>query len=98
MLFKLVHQKWGQRAYFHAIVPQSATYLYRKPGSIEKKPHLFVRALVTRKILRSKDAQCNSQPRIQVLSPFPPLSSRIETLVGPGHVTACDIKFSIGVG
>ena len=28
-----------------------------------------------------------AQPRSQALSPFPPLSSRIETLVGPGHVS-----------
>ena len=27
------------------------------------------------------------QPRSQSLSPFPPWSSRIETLVGPGHVS-----------
>ena len=51
----------GHRAHFHAIVLQSATYLCRKPGRIEKKPpfclcasaYRALRALITRKILRN---------------------------------------------
>ena len=40
MLFKLVYQKMGVTVLsFQAIVPQRATYLCRKPGSIEKSRH-----------------------------------------------------------
>ncbi len=37
-------------------------FLSREPSRIEKSRHfVYVRALITRKILRSKDAQCNTR-------------------------------------
>ena len=57
----------GHRADFQAVVPQSSTYLCRKPGSIEKSNHFvcecanhMLLVLFARIILLSKDVQCNT--------------------------------------
>ena len=44
------------------VYQKTTIYLSREPSRIEKSRHfIHVRALITRKILRRRDAQCNTE-------------------------------------